>query len=116
MASICDYNENHFNVFEKHPEFEHYVDGTILSVGSKYRGCGIASKLMNGLLDLCKERNIPAVRVFASNNATSIICKKHDFENAFEIPYNQIVLDIEDPPTLNVPEPHNYLRIWVKYL
>lgn len=111
VNGILKFMEEAVNVFHHHPEIECYVDGTILSVDSGYRGCGIGVNLFNGLIDLCRKKDIPIIEVFCSSTFTGKICAKLDFTLAYQIPYRDIQLD--DLPSIDVPEPHSVAHSYI---
>lgn len=98
------------NIFGHNLDVNTYVDGTILSVDSNYRSYGIGSKLFTALIALCKERNVPILKVFCSSSFTARICEKFGLKNTFEIPYRDIKLN--NLPSADVPEPHSIARVY----
>lgn len=98
------------NIFRYYPDVETYVDGAVLSVDRKYRSHGIGSKLFTALIALCKERNVPILKVVCSSSFTARICERLGLKKIFEIPYREMKLD--DLPTLDIPEPHSIASVY----
>lgn len=98
------------NIFGYNPDVETYVDGAILSVDSNYRSFGIGSKLFEALIALCRDRNVPILKVFCSSTFTARICEKFGLTKTFDIPYRDIKLD--NLPTADIPEPHSIARVY----
>lgn len=108
VNGVLNFMEQEADIFGRYPEIDHYIDGAILSVDGNYRSYGIGSKLFTALIELCRERNVPVLKVFCSSTFTARICEKFGLVNIFEIAYSDIKLD--GLPSLNVPEPHTTAR------
>lgn len=110
MDGILEHMDQSADIFSNHSDIDCYVDATILSVNSEYRGHGIGSKLFNGLIDLCKTRNIPYMKVFCSSTFTSRICEKLGMKLVHQIHYRDIPMGDMTAP--DVPEPHSIGRVF----
>lgn len=106
VYAMLKFMDKSANIFERYPDIDQYVDGAILSVNSAYRSCGIGSKLFNRLIELCRERDLFILKVFASSIFTAKICEKMGMTNIFEIAYSDAKLD--NMPAFNIAEPHTH--------
>lgn len=108
IPAILDFLEQSADIFGRYPDIDLYADGAIISVDADYRSYGIGSKLFRRLIELCRERNLPVLKVCATSNFTAKICEKFGMTNIFEIAYRDVKLD--DLPSYNIAEPHTHAR------
>lgn len=114
VDGILKFMDNSVDLFGSYPEINCYVDAAILSVDTAYRGRGVGFKLFNGLIQLCKEKDIPFLKVFCSSSFTSRICEKLGLELVYQINYRDIPLENLTAP--DIKEPHSIARVFTSDL
>lgn len=93
-----------------------YVNFTGLSVAKKYERLGIATKMVQAVLELSRKKNFRVVTVEASGRFSSRVFEKLGFEKLVEHPYHSMVLDAERVKMTNDLKFHHSFCLYVKLL
>lgn len=112
ILSLFEFIETQFDVFKLYPDVDCFLDGKILSVDEKYRGCGIAGKLTARAIEFMREHKITMYHIMCSSHFSARVCEKLDFEVVYELPYADYVVNGENP--LLPAEPHVATKILIK--
>jgi len=112
IMSLMDYIDSAFNIFDLYPNADLILDGKILSVDNKYRGCGIAGHLTKAALNYMKRNKITVMHIICSSFYSTRVMKKLGFHEVFNVNYKDFLINGQS--VLNPDLPHESCKILVK--
>lgn len=110
---LMDLIDSKFDIFALYPDIERFVDGKILSVDPKYRGCGIAGVLTDKTIEFMREQHIEIFHVLCTSHFSARVCEKLDFTEVFQLPFTDYV-DENGKQVITPEKPHVAARIFTK--
>lgn len=108
IYGILNFMEQKADIFSRYSDIQRYVDGATLSVDPNYRSHGIATQMFQRLIELCKEKELPVLKVFCSSLYTAKLCERLGMTKVYETPFADVKLD--GLPPFDVWEPHTFAR------
>lgn len=105
--------DSQWNVFVKYPNIDKYFDIHVLSVNINYRGCGIATRLIERAAEYVRAHNIPLMFVMPSSTFTAKACERVKFKKVYQLNYTDYFVDGKNP-VVPVDKVHNAMRILVR--
>lgn len=113
IMGLMDLLDSKFDIFALYPDIESFVDGKILSVDPKYRGCGIAGHLTDKTIEFMQEHRIKIFHILCTSHFSSRVCEKLDFSEVFKLPFTEYV-DADGKQVLCPEKPHVAARVFTK--
>lgn len=83
MLKFLSFIDESYNIFDKNPEINEYLEIVFIFVDSNFRGFGIANNLIEKSLEYQKNKKLPMVKVFCTSIYSSRIMEKLNFTNVF---------------------------------
>lgn len=112
IIDLIEYIEERFNFFDLYPDCVTAVDGNILSVDPGWRGCGIGVAPIERTMEYTRHMGYDLCNVQCSSAFTANICRKMKFDEIYDLPYKDYIVDGQNPI---LPEaPHTSFVIFVK--
>lgn len=104
--------DSQWNVFAVYPNIDKYLEIRVLFVNINYRGCGIATMLVERTAEYVRAHNIPLMFVMPSSIFTAKACERNKFKQVYQLNFADYFVDGKNP--IVPPEPHNAMRILVR--
>lgn len=114
IMEISEYAYDRIDLFGRYPNCREMLQVEVVSVARSHRGQGIATRMLEEVLEEAKRREIPVVYCQCSSDFMAKLVRSLEFTEVFSIAYEHYKKD--GVQTLSPPPPHDHLRVYIKWL
>lgn len=93
IFDFVDYAYKQFDPWSKFQEIDSLIDCKFLAVHRDYRGRNLSVRMMEFMFEFMRREKIPLVFVLVSGKFSRAVMEKLDFENVFEMSYEDYRVD-----------------------
>lgn len=112
IVDILSSLEHQFNIFDKYPNVNAFLDVCILTTQADYRGFGLAAKLMERTMEYMRNNQLEIILVLCTSHYSARVCEKLHFNNVYRLPYTDYKVNGE---IVYAPaKPHEAAQIYLK--
>lgn len=114
IMEISEYAYERIDLFGRYPNCLEMVQAEVLSVHRAYRGRGLGTKLFDASVNEATAAGVPVFYCQCSSDFAAKAAVNLNFTEVFSIAYEHFKKD--GVQTLNPNPPHDYLKVFIKWL